>query len=255
MPQRNQLPPERPKNSLIFLTSGLIIILILAAIGGWYLLGWANRAGSSVITTTSVEPLTGINTRTEEPPQETPESVPDPDTLGTPALSFTDDFENGLGPAWTVLYGDALISQGQLTSNLGAGIAAGDPSWENYQIDFDVDTSQIPCPFVDTSNSVGVRVRDFDHADWFVFTNCNAAWSLFAGGVDQGAPSLFPDTNVNIAKGKKHISIKVDGTKMSAYENNSLLSAIIDTNFRTGGIFLQIEAQTYYDNFRVTLLP
>jgi hypothetical protein len=42
---------------------------------------------------------------------------------------------------------------------------------------------------------------------------------------------------------------------MSAFEDGLPLSAIIDTNFRTGGIFLQVEAQTYYDNFQITLLP
>jgi hypothetical protein len=42
---------------------------------------------------------------------------------------------------------------------------------------------------------------------------------------------------------------------MSAYENGSLLSSIIASKFQTGGIFLQVEAQTYYDNFQVTLFP
>jgi len=241
----------------VFLAGGLIAILILGVVGSRYLFGGAGRAVPKVITATSIESLGVLPTRTqtEELPQETPEGVPEEDAPGTPVPGFTDNFDNGLNPAWTVLYGDALISGGQLTSKLGAGIAAGDSSWENYQIDFDVDTSQVACPFVDTSNSVGVRVKDFDHAYWFVFTNCNAAWSLFPGGVDQGASSLFPDTTVTTPKGKKHITLKVEETKMSAYEDDSRLSAIIDTNFRTGGIFLQVEAQTYYDNFQITLLP
>lgn len=257
MSQHNQVPSEGPKRSIVFLAGGLIVILILGAIGSWYLFGVARHAGPAAVTLTSIASLTNMSTnaQTEGLPQETPEGIPEEDAPGTPAPGFSDNFDSGLSPAWTVLYGDALISQGQLTSRLGAGLAAGDASWENYQIDFDVDTSQVACSFVDTSNSVGVRVRDFDHAYWFVFTNCNAAWSLFAGGVDKGASSLFQDTTVNTAKGKKHITIKVEETKMSAYENNSRLSAIIDTSFRTGGIFLQVEAQTYYDNFQITLLP
>jgi hypothetical protein len=181
--------------------------------------------------------------------------VPEDDAPGTPVPGFTDSFDEGLDPVWSVIYGHPEITKGQLTAKIGTGIAAGDASWENYQIDFDVDTSQIDCPFVDSSNSIGVRVRDFDHAYWFVFTGCEAAWSMFAGGVNEGVPNLFPDTTVKTSKGTKHITIKVDETQMSAYENGALLSAIIDSTLRTGGIFLQVETQTLYDNFQVTLLP
>jgi len=236
---------------------GLIVLLLLGAVGIWYLVGIEKHSSPALasVTPTNSFANTLVKTAAQETPQETPEGVPEEQPQGTPAPGFTDDFDNRLGPAWIVLYGDPFIANGQLTSNLGAGIAAGDASWENYQIDFDVDTSQIDCRFVDTSNSIGVRVKDFDHADWFVFTDCKAGWSLFAGGVNQGASDLFPDTTVNTSKGKKHITIKAQGSKMSAYENGSLLSAIIDTKFRAGGILLQVEAQTYYDNFQVRLLP
>lgn len=182
---------------------------------------------------------------------EIPEGAPEEDAPGTPAPGFADTFDAGLAPAWSVIYGHPLITDGQLTSDVGAGIAAGDPSWENYQIEFEVNTHKVGCLFLDTSNSVGVRVTDFDHAYWFVFTDCNAGWSLFAGGV----PDLFPDSLVKASNGAKHITIKVEEAQMSAYGNGALLSSITDTRFRTGGIFLQIEAETLYDNFQVTLLP
>jgi len=232
------------------MVGGMIVLLLLLAIGGWYLFDSGRQ--SSPAPTPSDNP---IETEAEEEPFEIPEGVPESDAPHTPTPGFVDDFENGLDPVWTVVFGDPFIANGQLTSNLGAGISAGDSSWKNYQIDFDVDTSQVECVFVDTSNSLGVRVIDFDHAYWFVFTGCDAAWSFFAGGVNQGVISLFPDTSVDTAKGAKHITVKVEEAKMSAYENGSLLSSIVDSKFQAGGIFLQIEAQTFYDNFRVTLLP
>jgi hypothetical protein len=236
---------------------GLVAILLLGALGGWYLFRVARSSSHASASATPAESSVPrpIETKSQEAPEEIPEAEPEQDAPGSPVPGFSDDFDTRLSPAWAVIFGDPFIANGQLTSNLGAGIAAGDASWENYQIDFDVDTSRIDCTFVDTSNSVGVRVKDFDHAYWFVFTDCNAGWSHIAGGVDQGAPNLVPDTDVSTSKGKKHLTIKVEETKMSAYENGKLLSAIIDTSLRTGGIFLQVEAKTYYDNFQVTLSP
>jgi hypothetical protein len=234
------------------LAAGLTILLLLLAAAGWYLFNLGKQSNPAVIAVTRDSLTKGfMENGAEETPLEIPEGIPEEDAPGTRTPSFTDNFDDGLAPVWSVIYGQPLIADGQLTSKIGAGIAAGDASWENYQIDFDVDTSQVDCSFVDTSNSIGVRVTDYDHAYWFVFTNCNAAWSLFAGGV----PDLLPNTMVNTSKETKHISIKVDETKMSAYEDGTLLSSITDTRFHTGGIFLQVETQTYYDNFQVNLLP
>jgi hypothetical protein len=228
---------------------GLTILTLLLAAGGWYLFnrGKSSTLGANARTTASLAsgPLE------TDSAESVPEGVPEEDAPGTPAPGFSDDFEDGLGPDWTVHYGDPFIVDSRLTSNVGAGIAAGDASWENYQIEFDVDTSRIDCSFVDTSNSLGVRVQDFDHAYWFVFTKCNSAWSLFVGGV----PDLLPDTAVNSSNDVKHITIKVDETQMSALENGTPISSVTDARLHTGGIFLQIEARTYYDNFQVALLP
>jgi hypothetical protein len=258
LPNHLQRPAKQPNRNLLLFTAGLILFLILLA--GWYLFAGGMQSGPVNIPDSTETPghessETEAGESLEETPGGVPEGVPEEDAPGTPTPSFMDDFEDGLGPVWTVHYGDPFISQGQLTSNVGAGLAAGDSSWENYQIDFDVDTTQIGCSFVDTSNSVGVRVTDFDHAYWFVFNDCHAGWSLFAGGVSQGVPALLPDTTVDVAQGIKHITIKVDEAQISAYQEGTLLSSITDSRFRTGGIFLQVEAQTLFDNFRVTLSP
>jgi hypothetical protein len=236
--KRQQIHPEGAKRKIAALAGGSTLVVLILIVGGWYFFH-LGRPSTLVVSmgTTAEESLA--------------EGVAEENAPGTPSPGFADGFDHGLGSDWTVHYGDPFIVDGRLTSRVGAGIAAGDPSWENYQIEFDVDTSQVDCSFVDTSNSVGVRVMDFDHAYWFVFTNCNSAWSLFVGGL----PDLLPDTAVNTSNDVKHFALKVDGMKMAAYENGSLISSITDTRFRTGGIFLQIEAQTYYDNFEVTLLP
>ena len=233
------------------LTGGLILGLLLLLLGARYLL----RLQPPLSTESPTDLRIAASASETTASRGSLEAGPEDEAPGTPTASFTDDFENGLAPDWTVHFGDAIIEDGRLTSHVGAGLAAGDPSWENYQIEFDVDTSQNDCSFVDTSNSVGVRVQDFDHAYWFVFNGCETAWSWFAGGVQDGTLNLLPDTTVKTKNAQKHVTIQVDGNKMSADENGTLLSAIIDSQWRTGGIFLQVEAQTYYDNFQVTLLP
>ena len=242
---KNQFPPEKPGRTNLPLAGGLIAILLLLVIGGWYLLGFGRPAGAPI------DQEGAINT----PLMEFPEAIPDPEVPGTPTPSFLDDFEDGLDPVWTVHYGDPLIVNGRLTSNVGAGIAAGDSSWRNYRVDFNVDATQTDCTFAESSNSIAVRAADFDHAYWFVFTSCEAGWSLFPGGVLRGDVNMFPDTRVSSANEAKHITIKVEDTEMSVYEDGLLLSSIDDPSFEAGGVFLQLEAQTFYDNFEVTLLP
>ena len=241
---KNQSSNEKPGRTNLLLVGGLITTLLLLLIGGWYLFGLVRLGG------TPVEPHGAINKPTMEIPQAIPENEP-----GTPTPSFLDDFEDGLDPVWAIHYGDPFIVNGRLTSNIGAGIAAGDVTWRNYRVDFYVDATQSDCAFSESSNSIGVRVADFDHAYWFVLTSCEAGWSLFPGGVLRGEVNMFPDTRVGAANEAKHITIRVEDTEMSVLEDGLPLSSIEDSSFETGGVFLQLEAGTFYDNFEVTLLP
>ncbi len=220
-------------------------ILVLVVVGGLYL--------RSLLQPTEA-PVDAEGTR-EAPSLQIPKSIPEEDAPGTPTPSFVDDFDDGLDPVWTVHYGDPFVVDGRLTSNIGAEIAAGDASWRNYRVDFSVDPTQIDCAFAESSNSIGVRAADFDHAYWFVFTSCEAGWSLFPGGVLRGEVSLFPNTRVDFSREVKHITINVKDNEMSAYDNGLQLSSIKNSSFEAGGIFVQLEAQTFYDNFQVTLLP
>lgn len=242
---QKQLPPQQRGKTSLPWAGGLILILLLLAVGAWYRFGQGRPAGAPA------DPESARSTSALE----IPEAIADPEVPGTPTPSFLDDFEDGLDPVWTIHYGDPLVVDGRLTSNVGAGIAAGDTSWRNYRVDFTVDATQVDCTFTESSNSIGVRAADFDHAYWFVFSSCEAGWSLFPGGVLHGDVNMFPDTVVSTVNEAKHITIKVEETEMSVYEDGLLLSSIDDSSFETGGVFVQIETQTFYDNFEVTLLP
>jgi hypothetical protein len=221
------------------IAGGLIAVLLAA--GTWALLELAKQSAVLDVSLTSESPVV----IPEEEPEESPTFTP----------SFFDDFGDGIDPVWAVHYGDPFIENGRLTSNVGAGIAAGDISWSNYQIEFDVDTTQTDCSFTDSSDSLGIRVDTFDSAFWFVFTSCESAWSLYPGGIFQGVENLIPDTRIEFPGGVKHITVTAEGPKLAAYEDRRLLSSIEDANLAAGGIFLQLEAGTFYDSFRVTLLP
>ena len=241
----DQLPPKKSRAINLPLVGGSIAILVLLVVGGLYL--------RSLLLPTEA-PVDAEGTR-EAPALDIPEAIPEEDAPGTPTPNFLDDFDDGLDPVWTVHYGDPFVVDGRLTSNVGAGIAAGDASWRNYRVDFCVDTTQSDFAFTESSNSIGVRAADFDHAYWFVFTSCEAGWSLFPGGVLRGEVSLFPNTRVDFSREVKHITIDVKDNEMSVYDNGLLLSSIEDSSFEVGGIFVQLEARTFYDNFQVTLLP
>ena len=246
-------PTGKSQRKNLLLTAGFVLLLLLLILGAGYLLTLQPPASEETGTRLSADGNVGPPTDVSS--QGALEGAPEDNAPGTQTPGFIDDFENGLASVWTVHFGDPIAQEGRLTSHVGAGLAAGDPSWKNYQVEFDVDTGQNDCSFTDTSNSVGVRVQDFDHAYWFVFNGCEAAWSLFAGGVQDGALNVLPDTTVKTKNAQTHITIRVDANKMSAYENGTLISSIIDSQWRTGGVFLQVEAQTFYDNFQVSLLP
>jgi len=243
-------PKEEKFSRRILSIVGWSVVVLILAVGTWYLFDLGGAAARPV----TVVPTTESPAISTEATSEGPIAVPEQDAPTTPTPGFEDDFDNGLGAVWIVIFGDPVVKDGRLTSNIGAGIAAGDPAWENYQIDFDVDATQADCGFTDSSNSMGVRVQDFDHAYWFAFTSCNAVWSLLAGGADPENSGLFAGTRVDVLNKAKHITIQVDETKMSAFENGKLLNSITDSAYKTGCIFLQIEAGTFYDNFKVTLL-
>lgn len=243
-------PKEGNFGRKILSIAGWSVVVLILAVGTWYLFELGGPAAHPVTVVPTTESL-AIST---EATSEGPIAIPEQDAPTTPTPGFEDDFDSGLSAVWTVIFGDPVVKDGRLTSNIGAGIAAGDPFWENYQIDFDVDATQADCGFTDSSNSIGVRVQDFDHAYWFAFTSCNAVWSLLAGGADPENNGLFAGTRVDILNKAKHITIQVDEAKMSAFENGKLLSSITDSAYKTGGIFLQIEAGTFYDNFKATLL-
>jgi hypothetical protein len=237
---QNRPLPEPPKKITLPLIGGFIIILFLFAVGTWFLLDLQREPSAPVDPENNVD----------APP------VPlEEEELWTPTPSFFDDFDDGIDPVWAVHYGDPFTVDGQLTSSVGAGLAAGDTTWKNYEIEFDVDVREADCGFTDSSNSVGLRVTNFDRAYWFVFTSCESAWSFYPGAVFQGAENLFAETRHEVAAGPKHIRINVEGTTMSAYENGALVSSIEDTSYQAGGMFLQVDAQALYDNFRVTLMP
>src|ERR1044071_2557441 len=116
----NQPPPKKPRAINLPLVGGLSALLVLLVLGGLYLRSLLQPTEAPLDAEGTSEAL------------DIPESIPEEDAPGTPTPSFLDDFDDGLDPVWTVHYGDPFVVDGRLTSNVGAGIAAGDASWRNY---------------------------------------------------------------------------------------------------------------------------
>jgi len=183
---------------------------------------------------------------------------PTPTTTVTPypaGYEFFDDFEDGLDPAWVEVLGQHIISNGRLTASETTVLSIGDVSWRNYQIEFDMEIPKFPCDVIrNESNSIGVRAADRNNMLLFRYTYCSTQWEYLVNG-DQ---NTVPGTNTRWLKQEIHITIRVEGSRIEAYDGSNLLSSLVDENYQTGNIYLKIlhdtNDPTFYDNFKITLL-
>jgi hypothetical protein len=179
-------------------------------------------------------------------PTDRPTDTSVPSATPSPNL-FVDDFSDGLGPAWTVVFGKPLFVNGRLTANETTLLSLGDATWTDYQIEFDVEIHA--CVLIVESDGVGVRATDFDNMIFFAFSSCDTYWIPVKDGTsntrfDTHTRAFYPD----------HVTIKVEGHEFTVHEKTKFISSITDADYPTGYIFLRIRPNTLYDNFKITLL-
>ena len=269
-------PVRRSRPSWIVVSVSLLVACLLCtALGivGWRLIpGFLNSSQSTQIplpqitdtkaamqqpTNTMLPIFTPTSTFTDTPvptdtlvPTNTP--IPSPTLVPTQPPTFFDDFENGLNPAWTVVYGKPTISDGQLAAGEETLLSVGDPTWTDYQVEFDVWMGRFTCQDA-LSSFLGVRATDIDNMLQLRFHTCETEWSSFINGTQSVIPNTF-DGNQGFGETFVHFIVTAEGDRISVHVQSISLNSFIDTDHPSGNIYLRIRNATLYDNFKITLL-
>ncbi len=146
-------------------------------------------------------------TNTSPVPTDTPDELTgtaQSSTTLTPggAISFKDDFEDGLDTSWRVLSGDFIVTQGRLgTVSESMTVEIGDKSWSNYTVDLDY-KEQCRIYFI-----VAQQIRyDLCEGDWDAFLNNQ--WKEIANG---SSPST--DGHLRLIVSGSAYAIFINGAK------------------------------------------
>ena len=202
---------------------------------------------TTVPTDTPLPTFTPTITLTHTPTL-TPTNTSTPYPAG---FTFLDDFEDGLDPAWKVVFGKYVIANGQLASSEPTMLSLGDSSWKNYEIEFDI--FKVPffvCGADQNANALGVRARDIDNMILYVYGRCETEWKY----IIDGNWTPIPETHSGQLNNPTHYIITVEGNKITMHNRSELISSFIDNDFPSGYIYLKIVKDTIYDNFQITFL-
>ena len=253
---KGKRPPRRGR--LVLAVMGVLLVLVG---GASYWLGTRNNPPvapvnaseppQSVLSPTLPLPSPSLESTLTFTPEATFTPTTPPTATTNPFL-FSDNFNDGLDPAWTTIFGDPIVVNGQLTASESTMVSVGDASWTDYQVSFDIDMPLSACRLGDLSNAVGVRASSVDSMLILVFSGCHSQWNNVVGGAWNPIAATYIDSF--FAGDSKHITIDVKGNQISVHFNADLISSLVSDDYPSGYVFIKIRPETLYDDFRVTLL-
>ena len=177
-------------------------------------------------------------------PTNTPRPTDTPIPTATPipmlALPFTDDFNDGLDPAWTVTQGNALIDDGRLTASTDRlYIRLDDKLPESYAIDFDYDNLSVYEPlWIIFSNRL-----------LFFATTWEAGWKIYDSGKwDRMSDFTEPDFD----QFSGHARLEVSGNRYTLYINGFPADELIYGQQLNDSLTISILEGDFIDNFTIT---
>jgi len=257
---------------------GVIIILCLCSLVGYRLINWYRdfvaipRPTQTPTATATHTPLPPTNTPTipptptetliptitnTSPPTNTPVPTDTPTITHTPLPSatpepilFEDDFEDGLDPAWVILDGDPIISNGRLNANEHTWLAIGLPTWTNYSVEFFGKCSTYE--YVQGSPCItGVRAQDKDNMVAVKWSYYDLEWYV----VENGNWDNMPDTRYRKVNNNPYdliITANQNNYNYNVRGENKPFSREI---YPQGYIVFWLRAGSWIDEFRVIALP
>ncbi len=205
-------------------------------------------ADTTEAPTAIVSPTTELVVVNTLPPEQQPTQTNAPATPTGPTVLFQDNFDTGLSEYWEVLSGSPVVVNGRLTANEPTWLAIGDPSWDDYIIEFDADAAG--CWFGSNVDTVAVRFIDINNMIAWRWEDCESYWYI----VDSGKDNQVPKSGSGTGYGMIGLRIIVDGDKFSAFQGDKLLSSFFDRRFPKGRVALKVNKNTLIDNFIIKLI-
>ena len=164
-----------------------------------------------------------------------------------PAILFEDNFDQGLSEAWEVVSGNPMVVNGMLSSDQDSWIIVGDPTWENYSVEFTAE------PDINAANLgfnvIGVRVVDMDNMYAYKLSRYETLWSIVKSGkwnaISESADHLrseFPRDVIRITVNKNSITLYINSTQRFSF---------VDSKYPQGRVLLKVCPGTTIDNFKV----
>lgn len=163
-----------------------------------------------------------------------------------PPFLLADNFDLGLSQDWIYLSGDPYVAYDRLTADEQSWLVVGDPSWSDYTVDFWGDAGQ--CEHTEGENAVMVRVVDSENLIAFLWTECDSVWLERHGSEWFEVPN---SRSKGVGLGMAHITVRVEGTRFTAYLGDEELSSISSELFPSGVVGLMLGPRTQVDDFTV----
>ena len=194
-----------------------------------------------------VKVVTAVPTATS-PPTSTP--TPRPTSTPTPENTiFKDDFNNGLGAGWQVLFGNPMVVDDRLTATEETWLIAGNSSWTNYEVRFDYETK---CGWYNHCHALnGVRVQDADNMVAFKWACFVHTWQMCEDGQ---CTIISEDLQGGVEGWVGSMIVTVSGNKVSARVGSTSLGSFHFDGFSSGKVLVGLDKRTWIDNFRVVPL-
>lgn len=168
---------------------------------------------------------------------------------------FEDNFDQGLSPNWTVIFGDPIIAQGQLSGNGRTFISVGDVSWKNYEMSIKVrlgytklkpdDPPQVIPRFTDPENYIGYKLNMWSWKAVWVEAKNGAEWTPIPNSENYGMKTFEWHT----------FQMKVEDKKYTVYVDGIKVSQLISDQYPNGGVGFLLDTIILIDDIKVVALP
>ena len=267
--------PPRGPNRLLVLVVGVVLGICLGAGGVYFVMHSLNGpiplisqptptvSTSTLSIPTAVPSDTSLPSPTQGIPAQTPvvivitatpapaTEVPSLTPLPQPTTLFADNFDQGLSKSWSVVSGNPVVVNGQLTSDQDTWLRIGDNSWTDYTVQLDVVAAD--CWFSWSWSAIAVRVKDKDNLIAFKFASCESEWDIVKNGNwtpvpnshGQGTSANTPSTTITVTVQGGQFAVDINGTRVSSFFNS---------DYMQGGIAIKVGPKTQIDNLKITAI-
>ena len=158
---------------------------------------------------------------------------------------FEDDFEKGLSDAWEIVSGNPIVVNGTLSADQDTWLLVGDPSWDNYSVEFTTDLSYGWTK--QNFNALGVLATSID--SMYVFR-----WAEYDSGcfiIENGDWNEVPQAEFTPKQGEKTFRVTIENGLFTVYLNGVKQTSFFDNRYSKGRITLKLFANNAIDNFKV----